>query len=356
MQRVLILRNQGIGDLILITPAIRAIRAAHPGAHIAIMVGDWSKSAIEGNTHLDEVIAYPDQWIQRKNPWGYVRLIKRLRKNRFDIAYIFHSHPFIHLMVVLAGIPRRYGFYDPKLRKPGFMLTGKTEWQPNTDRYIADNYLDIPRLYGWQGNDLSLDFVLSEQEQTQTDSILSEQGLKAKEYVVVAPGGGINPRQDVFEKRWGSDKYADLCKLILDEWQIPIVLTGSTQEIDIGSEIIGNNSGNVINLIGKIPFRLTAGIINRSQMLICNDSSVMHVAVAFGVPSLTIFGPSNPKSLLPDSEINQWITSGLDCSPCYCNSIFKGCDHLRCLTELSPDVVMTRLNLLRANILNHRTL
>ncbi len=342
-ERVLILRNQGIGDLILITPAIRAVRQLHPRAHISVLVGEWSQVALIGNPNLDEIIAYPDRWIQEKKPLGYLRLIAALRRRRFQVAYIFHSHPLIQLMAVLGGIPRRYGFYDPELKKPGKYLTAKAQWQPNTDRYIADNYLDIPRLAGWQGEDLSLDFRLSQAEQQEADGLLEEHSLNPGEYFVVAPGGGINPRQNVFEKRWGTDKFRTFCNLLYDRWKLPVVLTGSREEEPIAERIAAGSEARIINLVGRISFRLGAGLIRRSRMLISNDSAVMHVAVAFKVPSLTIFGPSNPRSLLPVSTRNQWITSGLDCSPCYCNSIFPGCEHLRCMTELSPESVLERV-------------
>jgi ADP-heptose:LPS heptosyltransferase len=340
---VLIIRNQGLGDLILITPAIRAIRALHPAAHLAIVVGDWSRAALEGNPNLDEIISYPDTWIQDKQLFGYIRLIKRLRKGHFGIAYIFHSHPLIHLMGRLAGIPRRYGFFDPQLSKKGGSLTARTEWQPNTDRYIADNYLDIPRLAGFQGEDLRLDFFPSEQETQQTSELLSKYRLTPAHYIVIAPGGGVNPRQNVFEKRWGTDKYTDLCKLLAGNPGFPLLLVGSSQEHDLGMEITSRLGDGIIDFIGRIPFRLTAGLIRNAAMLISNDSSVMHLAVAFDIPSLAVFGPSNPRSLLPVSKLNQWISSGVDCSPCYCNSIFQGCDHLRCMRELSPDTVHARV-------------
>ncbi len=308
------------------------------------MVGLWSRVALEENSYIDEIIDYPDPWIQNKQPLGYLRLVGRLLRRRFNVAYVFHSHPLIHLIAVLARIPRRYGFFDPQLKKQGTLLTAKAEWEPNTDRYIADNYLDIPRLAGWQGFDLSLDFVLSEDDVKQTKSILDDHRLKEGEYVMIAPGGGINPRQNVFEKRWGNQKFADLCNLISDQWKLPIVLTGSPQEALIGEEIAAEPSEGLIDLIGKTSFRQTAGLIAQSKMLVSNDSSVMHLAVAFKTPSLAIFGPSNPKSLLPQSEINQWITSGLDCSPCYCNSIFEGCEHLNCMKQLTAEAVIERLN------------
>jgi lipopolysaccharide heptosyltransferase II len=349
-ERILIIRNQGIGDLILITPAIRALRQLHPQAHLAIAVGQWSSVALEGNPHLDEIIAYPDPWVQNKQPLGFTRLVARLRMKRFDAAYIFHSHTMIHLMAMLAGIPRRFGFYDLELNKKGSWLQAKALWQPNTDRYIADNYLDIPRLAGFQGNDLSLDFFLSDQQQAKADQILTDHGLEAGGYFVVAPGGGINPRQNVLEKRWPANRYAELCNLLFRSFKLPIILVGSGAEADLGRAIAETSPEGVIDLIGKAPFDVTAGLIRKSRMLVSNDSSVMHVAVAYKVSSLAIFGPSNPRSLLPVSQVNQWIGSGLDCRPCYCNSIFQGCQRdLQCMTDLAPDQVFAKIEQMLGN-------
>ncbi|MFH1861762.1 MAG: glycosyltransferase family 9 protein [bacterium] len=299
--------------------------------------------ALENNPHLDEIIPYPDAWVQSKQPLGFMRLIHRLRSKHFDRTYIFHSHTMIHLMTVLAGIPQRYGFYDRDLKKGGRFLSAKTEWQPNTDRYVADNYLDIPRLAGWQGNDLELDFFLSETEQQAVDDYLKQHSISAGEFFVVAPGGGVNPRQNVFEKRWDGDRYADFCTKLYKTFGLPIIITGSRHETPIAEEITSKSTAQFIDAVGKLSFRITAGLVQRAKMLICNDSAIVHIAVALGVPSLAIFGPSNPRSLLPVSQVNQWISSGLDCSPCYCNSIFAGCDHLRCMKELLPTQVMQRV-------------
>jgi ADP-heptose:LPS heptosyltransferase len=308
------------------------------------MVGDWSRAAVEGNPNINGILSYPDVWIQNKQPLGYLRLVKRLRRQNFDVAYIFHSHPLIQLISVLAGVPVRFGFFDPELKKRGKFLTDSTEWQPNTSRYIADNYLDVPRLAGWRGDDVSLEFFLTDAEQGEADRILVDESLSGGEFLLIAPGGGVNPRQNVFEKRWGVESYAQLCDLLHEQWHLPIVLTGSIQEAELGRIITRLSSATIVDLTGKIPFRTAAALVRRSRMLICNDSAIMHVAVAFGVPSLSVFGPSNPRSLMPVSKVNQWITSELDCSPCYCNGIFEGCSHLRCMTELQPAKIMDRLN------------
>ncbi len=333
-ERILLFRNQGIGDLILISPAVRAIRSLHPESHISIFVGNWSRSAVENSDYIDEIVSYPDKWIQNKNPQRILQLVHRLRKKRFDRVYIFHSHNMLHLLTALAGIHQRYGF---TYRGTGKLLSAATEWQPNTARYIADNYLDIPRLAGWEGDDYSLDFILSPEDEETAENLLREHRLQAKRFFVIAPGGGINPRQDVFHKRWGADNYAALLNLMHKEWDSAFVLVGASDEKEICREIERKSGVDVVNLCGEIPFRVSAGLVKKSAMLICNDSSLMHTAVAFQAPSIAIFGPSNPKSLLPPQGVNRYISAGLECSPCYCNSIFKGCDRdLACMKELSP--------------------
>jgi ADP-heptose:LPS heptosyltransferase len=336
IRRALIFRNQGIGDLILITPAIRAIRELHPQARISIFVGEWSKVSVENNPYIDEIISYPDDWIQRKQPFRILGLVNRLRQGKFERAYIFHSHNMLHLLLWLAGIPERYGFSH---QGSGKLLTKSTEWDPNSSRYIADNYLDIPRLGGYSGMDVSLDFYVSEKHEAGARDYLTKCG-GGNSYIVIAPGGGINPRQDVFEKRWGKDNFGALLKLLTENISAELVLVGAKGEKDICRDVVSVFGGNVFNLCGKLSFKETAALIKNSRMLISNDSSVMHLAVAFGVPSVTIFGPSNPESLLPGGKINLNVTSGIDCSPCYCNSIFLGCGReLACMRELSPEKV-----------------
>lgn len=339
--KILIFRNQGIGDLILISPAVRAIRKLHSGSEISVFAGDWSKSALEGNPNIDKIISYPDPWIQNKKPFRILQLIDRIRREHFRRVYIFHSHNMLHLMVWLAGIPERYGF---SYRGTGKLLTHTTEWDPNSSRYIADNYLDIPRLAGYEGSDLSLDFKLSEQSESEARNIMKSNDLSERRYFVIAPGGGVNPRQNVFEKRWGEEKFVEFIKVLSGHFSSKIVLVGAPAEKSICKHIENISGVLILNLCGKTSFKVSAALVKYSRALICNDSSLMHTAVAFGVPSTAVFGPSNPKSLLPESKLNRWVSSGVDCSPCYCNSIFTGCRrNLDCMKTLHPEKVFTVL-------------
>ena len=335
--KILIFRNQGIGDLMLISPAMRAIRALHPEAHISVFVGDWSKASVEGNPNIDEIISYPDPWIQDKKPLRILQLINRVRQKKFHRAYIFHSHNVLHLLVRMAGIPERYGF---SFQGRGRFLTHKTEWQPNSSRYIADNYLDIPRLAGFEGEDLPLDFYLSSEDESAAERILAEYNIKPGNYLIISPGGGINPRQNVFEKRWGADKFGELFDLLNEEYGIPILLTGAPAEKEICREAANIAKTPVIDLCGEMNFKASAALVKKAWALICNDSAIMHTAVVFQVPSMAVFGPSNPLSLLPQNGLNRWVSAGMDCSPCYCNSIFSGCEReLACMKELSAEKV-----------------
>lgn len=341
-KRILIFRNQGIGDLILVSPAVRAIRSLHPEAHIAMFVGDWSRVSVENNPNIDEIISYPDTYIQDKKPFKILGLVNRIRKGKFDRVYIFHSHDMLHLMVWLAGISERYGF---SFNGSGRFLTDKTEWEPNSSRYIADNYLDIPRLAGFDGDDVGLDFNVSNDAESEAEKIIEENGIDREKLIILAPGGGINPRQDVFEKRWGTDKFAGLIDALSEEkLGGDYILTGAKAESDICCGIEKLTDAKVLDLCGKTSFEVSAALVKKSKLLVSNDSSIMHTAVAFGIPSMAIFGPSNPSSLLPVSEVNRWISSGVDCSPCYCNSIFEGCQFdLKCMTELTVDKVLNSI-------------
>lgn len=154
-------------------------------------------------------------------------------------------------------------------------------------------------------------------------------------------GGGINPRQDVLEKRWTTAGFGRLSELIKEEFGGDIVMVGAESERELCREISRFSRGATLDLCGGLPFKTSAALVKQSKMVVCNDSAIMHVAVAFKVPSVAVFGPSNPRSLLPGNRINRWVSAGLDCSPCYCNSIFPGCSlGLNCMNELKPEIIL----------------
>ena len=138
-KKILVIKTQAIGDVLLTTPSIRALRQKHPEAHITAMVGDWSKDALIGNPYLDDVIPYEDAYLLKFRIGKILRLVNFLRKKHFDKIFMFHPSGYIHFLGFLAGCSQRIGFVRDN---SGFSLTEKIPWPENGHHeYVVQTYL-----------------------------------------------------------------------------------------------------------------------------------------------------------------------------------------------------------------------
>ena len=339
-----------IGDLVIATPAIRRLREGLKGAEIDLLTTTWTAPAALGNPHIDhiEVVSLALFF----SP-GYatllstLKLIRRLRRKRYDLAVIFHKHRAIERFVRMLGISRRYYFNDGQSGNTILLDESRhsaiTAWGL-ADLALEDNGVDgtpTPRL-----NELCYEWFVLPDEAEQADIVLHDSQLKEGDYAVLLPGGGVNPRVDNRVKRWSADKFADLANELMNQHGLKIVLLGGESDNDAALTVEGNNSApDLVNLCGKVDLRISAAIMQKAGIVVCNDSGPLHIAAAVGAPVVGIFGPTGFRHKLPPGENVSAACLDLPCSPCYFG-IFKGCifDNIRCMDELTVEEVSEVVN------------
>jgi len=338
--KILVIKTQAIGDVLLTTPSIRALRRDHPEAHITAMVGEWSKDALSGNPHLNDVIAYEDDHILKFRIRKILKLIGALRKKHFDKIFMFHPSGYIHILGFLAGCSQRIGFIR---HNSGFSLTKKIPWTGNGHHeYVAQTYLNLVQYSGSRRtDDLGLDFYIPDQERKEMDRLLLEAGIKASEpFVAVAPGGGKNPRDTVYAKRWSVERFARLVDEITKKYGLKVLILGASDDRDVVERLLAMTSCGPIDFCCKTNLKQLGACIERSSLLITNDSAPLHMGVALSTPTLSLFGPSDPGLLLPRDQRHIAIRSRIHCSPCYTNNLFPGCSDPRCMGLISLKEVL----------------
>lgn len=179
-------------------------------------------------------------------------------------------------------------------------------------------------------------FSLSNDEISFAGSILDD-----GKWFAVVPGGAVNPRDSVMEKRWPQEKFTVLVLRILENGG-KVVLIGGKDDIEIANSIekkLGETPG-LLNLAGKTTWWQTASVIKRCRMLISIDSGPAHLAVALGTSATVLFGPTDPDQLYYRDTI-RIVRSSAECSPCYSNRVFSGCSTGKsdCMLCITPDDV-----------------
>jgi heptosyltransferase-2 len=337
-ERVLVVRTYSIGDVLLLTPSLRALRRRFPNAHLAMLVGRWSAPVVEDNPYLDEVITFDDAVLMNRRPLGTWRLVRELRLRRFEWAFVFQRSSRYHLFTALAGIPRRVGF---DWEGSGWPLTHRVPWRQTSDRYAGDVQLDLVRRVGGDEDDLSLDMVVGEKERRWVSTFLRQRTIgDGERLVALFPGGGANPRDTVSVKRWGVKKFQSVGTHLATLHRATVVVVGSADERELARQVVGGIRGRVYDLSGTMDLKQLAALLERCYLLVTNDSAPLHIAAAVECPTVSIWGPTSAAILAPRGERHVAVVSSAPCSPCYGNSPFPGCPDPHCMEAVPLEDVI----------------
>jgi len=336
--KILIVKTHAMGDLLLVTPSIRALRSIYKDAEITVMTGKWSAPILYNNPYINNLITIDDSILFKRRYFSILSLIIELAKKQFDIAFIFQPSISIHALIFASFIKRRIGL---SFKNRGFMLTDPVTWDPGSSRYIAENYLDTVKKIKNDSYEIKLDLFLTQNEIEEAEHFLEKNGVSGCRKVIgISPGGGKNPRDYVPMKIWDTGKYINLINRLQAEFDIDILLFGADNDKNICGEIGSKTLKKVIDTCGKTNIRQLIALIRKCDLLLTNDSAPVHFAVAVGTPSITIFGPTNPYTLLPENPEHHGITSPIDCSPCYSHEAFPGCDTPCCMDYIDVETVL----------------
>jgi len=328
MTRSLVIAPQWIGDAVMTEPLLRRLHAR--GEKIAVGAVPWVAPVYRAMPHVDEVIEFPFQ-----HGGLQLRARKRIAKDaegRFDIAYVLPNSLKSALMPFLAGIPKRVGYLgEARVGLLTHRLKNPKGKPPMVAFYSA--------LAGEAGVDADRPRLVLAKEQI--DAALANAHLPGGGFYVFAPGAEFGPA-----KRWPAIDYAQLAKSL----ELPVVLLGSGKESALCDEIAHEAGGDrCINLAGKTSLVDAFALIAASRAVVSNDSGLMHVAAAFGVPQVALFGSSSPEHTPPLNDRAQviWLRDDpaysppLDCAPCFERECPLG--HTRCLNDITPQRVHSLL-------------
>ncbi len=355
MKNVLVIKTHAIGDVIMTTPALRALKKAIPDAEISVLIGKWSSPILKNNPYVSRCIEFDDIILHKKKIFEIVKLLLKIRSMKFDTAVIFHPSVLMHLFAVLAGIKNRAGL---SRNGKNFLLTASVEENGSYDFYYPINFLKLVRLVsgsifqGEKAEDLKMNVYSNENDRVSAENILRKQGiLNLEKIILIAPGGAANPKENISARIWPVEHYIDLIHLISKELNdYSIVISGGKNDIDLVKSI-HEKAHQVVDLSGKTNIYEIIHIINLSQVVICNDSAVLHISLAQNRPTIGIFGPTSMKSRVPLPYQQNCVQSTEKCSPCYYFGQFIDCNEkVSCMRTIFPDQVFQKVkNIVRAS-------
>jgi heptosyltransferase II len=321
----LIIAPQWIGDAVMTEPLLRRLHAR--GERLTVGALPWVAPVYRAMPQVDAVIEFPFQHggLQLRER----RALGRKLHGQFDVAYVLPNSLKSALLPLLAGIPRRVGYLgEARVGLLTHRLKNPKDKPPMVAFYSA--------LSGESG--LENDRPRLALPDAQVDEVLRQQGLVRGGYVVMAPGAEYGPA-----KRW---PHFGALAAQLDR---PVVLLGSGKEAGLCEAILAQAPQRCRNLAGKTSLMEAFALIAGAGHVVSNDSGLMHVAAAFGVPQVALFGSSSPLHTPPLNEKAAvvWLKQDpayqppLDCSPCFQRECPLG--HFRCLNDVTAERVRSLL-------------
>ena len=283
--RILVVRPDRIGDVLLSTPVFSVLRQALPGAFIAALVAPHAFEIVELHPCVDRVLVM-DKKGKHRGLSGMVRLVRELKREQFDTAFVLHGTRRVHLALFLARIPHRIGYN----RKWGFLLTDRLkDVKPYGEKHEAEYSLDILRSAGLKVQNAPLLLPTSVESDQTVERFLKEQGVSEGEIVGVLHPGASSP-----SKRWMPERFAQLADRLIEKRGLRVVVICGAQDLETGRTVLKAMRHKGIDACGKFSLREVGSLLKRSRLLISNDSGPVHAAVGVGTPVISIFGRSQP--------------------------------------------------------------
>ncbi|MFZ5875326.1 MAG: lipopolysaccharide heptosyltransferase II [Nitrospirota bacterium] len=315
-----------IGDAVMATPTLTALRHGLPGTKITVLARSGVADVLIGHPAIDELLV-DDHRGAHRGPIGRWRLASEIRRRGFDAALLLTNSFGSALVTAAARVPVRVG-YRTDARGPLLTIAlAPPKPVPHMTRY----YLGLAAPWGVTGNPRAVSLTVTDSERAAADRRLVEWGIGSDDRVA-----GLNPGAAYGSaKRWPADRFAAVAARLAREGTAVVVL-GAASERKLGEVVVAGLGRRAVNAAGLTTVREAMALMTRCSHLVTNDSGPMHLAAALGVPVTAVFGPTSPGATSPVGERVVILQRPVDCAPCR----YRECpiDH-RCMTSVGVDEV-----------------
>lgn len=326
-RRILVRCPNPVGDAVMATPALRALRLAHPGAEIVLMGAPQHEGLLRGVPHFDAFLP-----VIGRRAWDIWRRSREIAGRGFDWAVILPDSPRTALEAWLARIPRRAGYARDLLRRP--MITDRLPTPLENGRRVAismiDRYQRITRALGVPDAGDACDLFVHEQPRERVAKQLAEKGVGDAPTLLVTPGASYGPA-----KLWPAASFAAACdEIARRHGLLPVILPAPSPAEEAIAEDVASRTRERSVLLAPGSLEDLKAVVERSALLLTNDTGPRHVAVALSRLVITLMGPTDPRHTAHLLERQRVLFEDVACRPCHRSHC--PIDH-RCLSRLSPD-------------------
>ncbi|HJT22193.1 MAG TPA: putative lipopolysaccharide heptosyltransferase III [Nitrospira sp.] len=332
---ILVIKLRYLGDVLLATPALEALKTAYRSARNIVVVNRGTEAMLAGNPHVDEILP-----LERGSMVSQWRFLADLRRRRPDIAIDLTDADRSAFLTWTSGAPIRIGFNDEG-RFRGRCYTTVVQGKPGLHRIERD--LAALLALHIAATETAPKLWLTEDDEQKAGELLNRLGVRERQsFVVLQPGARY------WFKAWPSERFAALADLLSAEYGCRVLLGGNTEEHALVQEIVSRSNSRPIGMAGLADVRTFASVLKRAMLFVGNDSGAMHIAAAVGTPLVALFGPSNPDEWGPRGGRAAILYKNLDCRACFHPTCDRG--EQSCMRLISVEEVLSSIRRLMAGL------
>jgi len=337
-RRVLCVRLDALGDVLMTTPAIRALRAAHPGRRITLLTSSAGAAVAPLIPEVDDTVVYDAPWMKATPPRAAAAsdhaLIDALRARRLDGAVIFtvysQSPLPAALACFLAAIPLRLAH----CRENPYQLL--TDWVPDPEparmvRHEVRRQLDLVATLDARPADERLSLAIPRRARARVAALLAEEGLSGDGWLLMHPGASAASR------RYPVELFAEAGRGLSAATGRAVVLTGAAGERDVVEAVRRGIGAAARSLAGRLDLAELAALVARAPLLVSNNTAPVHIAAAVGTPVVDLYALTNPQHT-PWAVAHSVLSHDVPCKYCYKSVCPEG--HHDCLRRVAPEAVV----------------
>ncbi len=315
-ERILCIKFWGLGNLVLLLPVFRALRARYPGARIELLTLSRNRDILEGVEDLDRVHFVEDRSLAAV-AWSYLRALRAVRRARPDLVVDFEQFARASaVFAFLSGAPHAVGLETPGQGR-GALYHARVPY--DDAKHASETFLDLARAAGVGRNVRyrPLPPPVRPSDREEAEAFLREAGHTGGPVFLLHPGSGDN----FLGRRWPAENFAHLADHLLERHGGSVVVTGTAAEADLVERVraAARRRGRVFPAAGRFGVRGLAALCGRATLVVSNDTAPVHLASALGRPVLGIYGPNTPRLYGPLAAGSVAFYHRTPCSPCLTN-------------------------------------
>lgn len=341
-ERILLIKPSSLGDIIHALPVLGGLRRRYPDSRIDWLIASPLAPLLAGHPDITELVLFDRARLgrigrRRGSASALLRFLRELRARRYD------------LVVDLQGLFRT-GFFSMATRAPvriGFRASRELAWlfynryipaaepaRAGGEAHAVDRNYAVAQMLGFADQPIRFEIAIPDAARAEVSAMLDAGGVTANQRILlIAPGARWET------KRWGDARYRELADAIQAVGDVRCVLVGGSAESDVCASIARTCASPPVNLAGRTTLHQLAAVVARADCVVCNDSAVLHLAVALNRRVVCLIGPTNPARTGPYGRPQDVVQLDLPCSPCYLRTLRKCRHDHRCMRELPVQTV-----------------